>query len=126
MAPNRLGRTEDPWARTTRARIGTNQPGLLCDSRWEFTEQAERFSVAGVLALFAVAALIASAVAGLSLVLPVWVSAVIVGAVLVALACMTALVSRTQIARIGAPKTMAAVTQDNRTYEIGPFPDDDT
>jgi Flp pilus assembly protein TadB len=70
----------------------------------EFQESAKHagigaglFSVAGVLAVFGVATLIAAAVAALALVLPVWAAALIVGAVLLAAGGIAALVGKKQV-----------------------------
>jgi Flp pilus assembly protein TadB len=70
----------------------------------EFQESAKHagigaglFSVAGVLAVFGVATLIAAAVAALALALPVWAAALIVGAVLLAAGGIAALVGKKQV-----------------------------
>jgi hypothetical protein len=55
------------------------------------------FSVAGVLVVFGVTTLIAAAVAGLSVVLPVWAAALIVGAVLLIAGGIAALLGKNQI-----------------------------
>jgi Flp pilus assembly protein TadB len=55
------------------------------------------FSVAGVLVVFGVATLIAAAVAGLSVVLPVWLAAVIVAAILLAAGGIAALLGKSQL-----------------------------
>lgn len=53
----------------------------------------------GVVALFAVATLIAAAVAGLATVVPVWLSALIIGVVLLLVAGVLALVGRSRLRR---------------------------
>jgi Flp pilus assembly protein TadB len=87
----------------------------------EFQESAKHagigaglFSVAGVLAAFGVAALIAAAVAALSLVLPVWASALIVGAVLLACGGIAALVGKRQVQEASPvpQRTVANVKDD--------------
>ena len=55
------------------------------------------FSVAGAFAVFGVATLIASAVAALAIVLPVWASALIVGVVLLAVGGIAALTGKRQL-----------------------------
>jgi Flp pilus assembly protein TadB len=55
------------------------------------------FSVAGLFAVFGVATLIAAAVAAISIALPVWAAAVIVGAVLLAVGGIAALTGKRQI-----------------------------
>lgn len=69
----------------------------------EFQESAKRagigaglFSVAGLLAFFGAATLIAAAVAALSLVLEVWAAALIVAAALFVVAGIAALIGRKQ------------------------------
>jgi hypothetical protein len=71
------------------------------------------FSVAGLLALFGFAVFIAAGVAGLSLVVPVWAAALIVGAVLFLAAGIAALVSKRQIDEVSAPhQTVESVKTD--------------
>src|SRR5262245_60750763 len=81
----------------------------------EFRESAKHagigaglFSVAGLLAFFGGAAVIAAAVAALSLVLAVWAAALIVGAVLFVAAGIAALIGRSQAKEVtpAAPRTV--------------------
>jgi len=87
----------------------------------EFQESAKHagigaglFSVAGLLAFFGVATVIAAAVAALSLVLPVWAAALIVGAILFIAAGIAAMVGRGQAQEVtpAAPKTVETVKAD--------------
>ncbi|MFV9636424.1 phage holin family protein [Mycobacterium neumannii] len=87
----------------------------------EFQESARHagigaglFSVAGLLAFFGAATLIAAGVAALSLVLPVWAAALIVAAVLFVIAGIAALVGRSQAREVtpAAPKTVETVKAD--------------
>ncbi|MGE2725159.1 phage holin family protein [Mycolicibacterium pulveris] len=87
----------------------------------EFQESAKHagvgaglFSVAGLLAFFGVATFIAAGIAALSLVLPVWASALIVGAVLFIAAGIAALVGRKQTNEVtpAAPRTVETVKAD--------------
>jgi Flp pilus assembly protein TadB len=87
----------------------------------EFQEAAKHagigaglFSVAGLLAVFGLATFIAAAVAALSLVLPVWAAALIVGAVLFIAAGIAGLVGRKQAEEVtpAAPKTVETVKAD--------------
>jgi Flp pilus assembly protein TadB len=87
----------------------------------EFQESAKHagigaglFSVAGLLAFFGAAAVIAAAVAALSLVLPVWAAALIVGAILFIAAGIAAMVGRGQAQEVtpAAPKTVETVKAD--------------
>ncbi len=79
----------------------------------EFQESAKHagvgaglVSVAGVLAVFAFATLIAAAVAAVALVVPLWAAALIVAAVLVVTAGVAALLSRRQVQQVSAvPQT---------------------
>ncbi|MEY8040008.1 MULTISPECIES: phage holin family protein [Saccharopolyspora] len=60
---------------------------------------AAMFGAAGILAMFGGATLVAVAVLALALVLPAWLSALIVAAVLLAAAGIAALVGRTRLRR---------------------------
>ena len=68
----------------------------------------------GLLAVLAVATLIAAGVAGLAVMLPVWAAALIIGVVLLALAGVSALISRREVERVtpAVPETMASVRND--------------
>jgi hypothetical protein len=73
------------------------------------------FIVAAVLVFFAVGVLIAAAVLALALVLPAWLSAIIVGVALLVIAGILALVGRSSVKRVGsvAPEqTIASVRED--------------
>lgn len=74
-------------------------------------------SAAGVLAFLASGALVTAAIAAVSRALPVWAAALIVAAVLLALAGVTALVSRREAERVTppAPRTVASVEKDVET-----------
>jgi Flp pilus assembly protein TadB len=87
----------------------------------EFQESAKHagigaglFSVAGVLVVFGVSTLIAAAVAGLSVVLPVWAAALIVGAVLLLAGGIAALLGKSQIQEASPvpQQTVANVQED--------------
>jgi membrane protein implicated in regulation of membrane protease activity len=89
----------------------------------EFQESAKRagigaglFSGAGLLAVLGLASFVAAAVAALSLVLPVWAAALIVGAVLLIAAGIAALVSKQEMQHVtpAAPQTVASVKEDIR------------
>lgn len=71
-------------------------------------------SAAGILGFLSAATLVAAAVAGLALVLPLWASALIVGVALLAAAGVAALVSRREAAHVtpAAPKTVANLRED--------------
>ena len=79
----------------------------------EFQESAKHagvgaglFSVAGLVAMFAFATLIAAALAAVALVVPVWAAALIVAAVLVVTAGVVTLLSRRQVQQVSAvPQT---------------------
>jgi Flp pilus assembly protein TadB len=72
------------------------------------------FSVAGLLAFFGLATLIGAAVAALSLVMPVWAAALVVGLVLFVAAGVAALVGRGQAHEVtpAVPKTVETVKAD--------------
>jgi Flp pilus assembly protein TadB len=89
----------------------------------EFQESAKHagigaglFSVAGLLAFFGASTVIAAAVAALSLVLPVWAAALIVGVVLFIAAGVAALGGRNQAQEVtpAAPRTVETVKADIR------------
>ncbi|MFE9928616.1 phage holin family protein [Streptomyces sp. NPDC005533] len=61
------------------------------------------FGTAGVTGLLALQALVATCIAALALVLPVWASALVLTAVLAIVAGGTALAGKKQIARAGSP-----------------------
>ena len=63
----------------------------------------------GVIALFGVGALVAAAIAGLATILPVWLSALIVGVVLLLVAGVLALAGRSQLQRATPPVPEQAV-----------------
>jgi len=67
------------------------------------------FGGAGVLALYGVAVLIAAAVLGLTLVLPAWLAALIVGVVVLAIAGVVALVGKKQLKQAAPPVPERAV-----------------
>jgi uncharacterized membrane protein YqjE len=73
------------------------------------------FSVAGLLAFFAVATLITTAILALALVLPYWLSALIVAVLLLAAAGVAALIGKKEVqqATPAAPeRTLAGVRKD--------------
>lgn len=68
---------------------------------------------AGILALFGLATLLVAAVAGLALVLEVWLAALIVAGALFLVAGVAALVAKRQVAEAGPPiRTVESVHQD--------------
>lgn len=84
--------------------------GELELARAELTEKGKRagagaagFGAAGVVALFGVGALVAAAIAGLATVLDVWLSALIIGGVLLLVAGILALMGRSQLQRATPP-----------------------
>ncbi|MET0451176.1 MAG: phage holin family protein [Mycobacterium sp.] len=87
----------------------------------EFQESAKHaglgaglFSVAGLLAAFGVGTLIAAAVAALAIALPVWASALIVGAVLLAAGGVAAVLGKRQLGEASPvpEQTVASVKED--------------
>ncbi|MBN9099940.1 MULTISPECIES: phage holin family protein [unclassified Pseudonocardia] len=90
--------------------------GELELARAELTTKGKRAGVGaglagagGVVALYGVGALVAAAVAALALVLPVWLSAVIVAVVLFVIAGVLALVGRSSLRKAVPPVPEAAV-----------------
>src|SRR4051794_18179430 len=98
----------DPSTRELMGQLSSQVSRLIRDemrlAQKEFQESAKHagigaglFSVAGVLAVFGVATLIAAAGAGLALAPPGWAAALIVGAVLLAAGGIAALVGKKQV-----------------------------
>lgn len=77
-------------------------------------------SAAGLLAFFGVASLIAAAIAAVALVLPVWAAALIVGAAVLSVAGIVALLSRKQAREVtpAAPQTIASVKKDVQQVKV--------
>jgi hypothetical protein len=71
----------------------------------------------GVVALFGVAALIAAAIAGLATVVPVWLSALIIGVLLLLVAGVLTLVGRNQLRSAAPPVPEQAVQGVQRDVE---------
>ncbi|HTJ37671.1 MAG TPA: phage holin family protein [Dactylosporangium sp.] len=88
----------------------------------ELTQKGKRagvgvgmFGGAGVVALYGVGALLAAAIIGLATVVPAWLSALIVGVVLLAVAGLLALLGRGQVRKAVPPlpqETVAGVRAD--------------
>jgi hypothetical protein len=73
------------------------------------------FSTAGIVGLFGVGALVATAILALALVMPAWLASLVVGAVLLVAAAVTALAGKKQVqqATPAAPQaTIASVKRD--------------
>ncbi|MEV4943137.1 phage holin family protein [Streptomyces zaomyceticus] len=73
------------------------------------------FGGAGLVGVLAAQALAAAAIAALALVLPLWASALIIGAALVAVAALLGVAGKKQVARAGGPvpeKTIDSVKAD--------------
>ncbi|HEY9303098.1 MAG TPA: phage holin family protein [Mycobacterium sp.] len=77
-------------------------------------------SAAGLLAFFGVASLIAAAIAAIALALPVWAAALIVGAAVLSVAGMAALLSKKQANEVtpAAPQTVANVKKDVQQVKV--------
>ena len=67
------------------------------------------FSVAGLLAFFAIGSLVAMAILALALVVDAWLAALIVALVLLAAAAVAALVGRSKVAEAGPPAPERAI-----------------
>ncbi len=91
-------------------------------ARAEMTQKGKRYGLggglfggAGLVGVLAAQALVAAAVAALALVLPLWASALIIGAALAAVAALLGLAGRKQVTRAGSPtpeKTIDSVKAD--------------
>jgi len=82
----------------------------------ELTQKGKRagvgvgiFGGAGVIALYGVGALLAAVIIGLAAVMPAWLSALIVGVVLLAVAGLLALLGKNQVSKAVPPVPQAAV-----------------
>ncbi|WP_172799513.1 phage holin family protein [Mycobacterium sp. IS-3022] len=117
--------TADPSIGELMSQLSTQTSRLIRDemrlAQKEFQESAKHagigaglFSVAGLLAFFGAATLIAAAVAALSLVLEVWAAALIMAAALFVVAGIAALIGRKQAREVtpAAPKTVETVKAD--------------
>ena len=69
----------------------------LADKGKRAAKGAGLFGGSGVVALYGVGCLLAAAIAGLSVVLPVWLSALLVGVALLAVAGLAAMIGRNQL-----------------------------
>jgi len=85
-------------------------------AKFEVKDKASRVGIAGrilsgaaVVALLALGTLIAAAVAGLAIVLPLWAAALIVGSVLVVVAVVMYLVGRARIRTVGSLAPTATI-----------------
>ncbi|WP_219420257.1 phage holin family protein [Pseudonocardia nigra] len=121
-------RSPDPAAATTGElvqRLSTQLSELVRSelelARAELTAKGKRAGMGaglagagGVVALFGVGALITAAIAGLATVVPVWLSALIVGVVLLVVAGLLALVGRKRIAAAAPPVPERAVQEVQR------------
>ena len=93
----------------------------------EVTEKGKRagvgigmFSVAGLLAFFAIATLITTAILALALVVDAWLAALIVALVLLAVAAVAGLLGKNKVASAGPPKperAMQGVKEDIATVK---------
>lgn len=74
------------------------------------------FGAAGLIGILAAQALIATCIAALALVLPVWASALILTAALAVVAAVTAMAGKKQIADAGAPSRSRPSTASRPTW----------
>ena len=93
-------------------------------ARMELVEKGKRAGAgagllggAGVIALYGVGALLFTAGAALSLVLPIWLAALVVTAVLFVIAGIVALIGRSQVKRAMPPEPLAAMESGKRDVE---------
>ena len=73
--------------------------------------------IAGVLALFALVALLIGAILGLGRAMPTWAAALIVGGVLVLLAAILGLLAKSRL-KSGPPVPQAAISEAKATVEL--------
>ena len=79
---------------------------------------AGMFTAAGLLAFFGAAALVATAIAALALVLPVWASALVVAGVLLAAAGVAALLGRAKVREATPPRPELAMDGVRRDLAV--------
>lgn len=100
-------------------------------ARAELTQSAKKagtgaglFGGAGLVALYGVAALVATAIISLDLVMPLWLAALVVGVVLLAVAGLLALVGKKQVSEAAPPaeRTVHNVKADIDTVRGGNHP----
>lgn len=94
-------------------------------ARLEMTRKGKRagmgaglLGAAGVVALFGGGALVATAILALALVLPAWASALIVGAALLAIAGLLALVGKEQVSRAAPPTPDEAMRSLKADFDV--------
>jgi uncharacterized membrane protein YqjE len=78
---------------------------------------AGMFGGAGVVALYGVGALIAAAIIGIGTLVELWLAAVIVGVVLLAIAGIVALIGKKEVDRAGPPKPEQAIASVQRDVD---------
>jgi uncharacterized membrane protein YqjE len=120
------GRPVDPSTAELITRLSEQSSRLVRDelrlAQAELSEKAKRagvgaglFGVAGVVALYGVGALVATAILALALALPAWLSALIVAVVLLVVAGVAALMGKKQFKKMGSPapqQTISSVKRD--------------
>lgn len=89
--------------------------GELKEKGRKFGAAVGLFAAAGLFSLYALGFLLATVVALLALVLPLWASLLIVTAALFALVAILVLVGRDQFRKIGDPKPQAAIAEAEQT-----------
>src|SRR6478735_4433219 len=85
---------------------------------------AGMFGAAGVLALYGLGVLIATAILGLAVVLDAWLAALIVGVVILAIAGLAALLGKNRVARAAPPVPTQAVANLKEDVDTVRHPSD--
>jgi len=109
-----LTRLSDQTSRLVRGELQLAQAELTVKVK-HIGLGAGMFGAAGLMAVFGLATLITAAILALALVLPAWLSALVVMALLFIIAAVLALVGKKQVKQGSPPKperTMASVKQD--------------
>lgn len=101
-----VARISDQFSRILRGEIELIQI-KLADKAKHVGVGAAFFAVAGLMAFFGLAVLIAAAVLGLAVALPAWLSALIIGVVLLIIAAVAALVGKKKVQAGEAPSAEA-------------------
>ncbi len=101
-----VARVSDQFTRIVRGEIELIQV-RAAEKAKQVGVGAALFAVAGLMAFFALAVLIAAAVLGLAEALPAWLSALIIGVVLLIIAAVVALIGKKQLEAGEAPSAEA-------------------
>jgi hypothetical protein len=116
LAPATDNRSTAELVKLAAEQISTLVRDELKLAQVELTQKGKRakkgagmFGGAGLVALYGVGALIAAAIIALAMVMPAWLSALLVGVVLLVVAGVLALLGKSQVSKAGSPVPQDAV-----------------